>query len=383
MGVTEFSIVSTIIWSSIIIVAMSLLRTKYRFVNICGASGMVLLYLFCGIRMLVPIDFPWTVCFNSPVIYNKLHECLNIEIIINNFHFYIKDLLTWAWAVGIIIGFIELLIEYDSFDRKIKKLNKSLDIKLTEAIKLLQEKQGGKNYNKIRVYRSGDVNSPFGCGIIDKKIFIPNRDYSELNINNILLHEYMHHKNGDIKIKLLVNVLCVLYWWNPLVYMLKYNMESYFEMRCDLEVVNNMDNSAIADYLQTIVSEVSYAAQLEKNSAIVGMLGKKSEVGLKERFRAIELATEQQPVKVWRNITLILTIFVFAISYSFILLPGYPPKVDDYGDGVKSYEVSPDNAYIVHEGKEYYLWTDFGDKTSLDKDNAEMLLKNGFELREE
>lgn len=60
MHITFFTVWMTVLWSSILILIFYVLRTKYKLIDICSVSGVIVLYLFCMIRMIIPVEFPWT-----------------------------------------------------------------------------------------------------------------------------------------------------------------------------------------------------------------------------------------------------------------------------------------------------------------------------------
>ena len=60
MDITFFSVWMTVLWSSILILIFYVLRTKYQLIDIYSVSGVIVLYLFCMIRMVIPVEFSWT-----------------------------------------------------------------------------------------------------------------------------------------------------------------------------------------------------------------------------------------------------------------------------------------------------------------------------------
>lgn len=54
----------------------------------------------------------------------------------------------------------------------------------------------------------------------------------------ILYHEMMHHFNHDLYIQMIIELLSILYWWNPACRVLKKQIHILLEMRVDDEVIN-------------------------------------------------------------------------------------------------------------------------------------------------
>lgn len=78
MQVTIFSFLSALLWSSLLIVAIYLLRHT-RFKQHFGVLSMVLLYLFCAVRLFLPLEFPHTLIAADGVIYPHIYNLLTRE----------------------------------------------------------------------------------------------------------------------------------------------------------------------------------------------------------------------------------------------------------------------------------------------------------------
>lgn len=80
MQITFFSVWMTILWSSILILLFYIARTKTPLLEVCSISGIIVLYLFCLIRMLFPIEFFWTEVITAPQIYNKIYDFFSYKL---------------------------------------------------------------------------------------------------------------------------------------------------------------------------------------------------------------------------------------------------------------------------------------------------------------
>ena len=57
----------------------------------------------------------------------------------------------------------------------------------------------------------------------------------------ILQHEFCHVKGNDLLIKLFYNLLLVIFWWNPLTYRFRKELDNLLELRCDLRITKDMN----------------------------------------------------------------------------------------------------------------------------------------------
>lgn len=78
MQITIFSFLSALLWSSLLIVAIYLLRHT-RFKQHFGVLSMVLLYLFCAVRLFLPLEFPHTLIAEDDVVYPYIYNLLTRE----------------------------------------------------------------------------------------------------------------------------------------------------------------------------------------------------------------------------------------------------------------------------------------------------------------
>ena len=75
MQITLFSFISALLWSSLLIIVIYLVR-RTRFRPHFGVLTMVLLYLFCAARLLLPLEFPHTAIVSDSVVYPRIYSFL-------------------------------------------------------------------------------------------------------------------------------------------------------------------------------------------------------------------------------------------------------------------------------------------------------------------
>jgi len=69
-------------------------------------------------------------------------------------------------------------------------------------------------------------------------------------------HELIHYKHKDIWNKLLLVVANAVHWFNPLVYVMRWRLNTDIEMACDSEVVEGSDAEFRKQYSETILSAI-------------------------------------------------------------------------------------------------------------------------------
>ena len=99
---------------------------------------------------------------------------------------------------------------------------------------------------KDNIYESEYISTPFVLGIVRPKIYIP-FNLSEQEREYILKHEQYHIRRKDQIIKICAYILCVIYWFQPLIWF------AYMEMSCDEYVLKNSKSDIRAAYSTSLL----------------------------------------------------------------------------------------------------------------------------------
>ena len=250
MQITIFSFLSALLWSSLLIVAIYLLRHT-RFKQHFGVLSMVLLYLFCAVRLFLPLEFPHTLIAADDVIYPYIYNLLTREhtILANKS---LALILCAVWLLGFCVLLFRFARQYRKAIRSVEHYAEPWDERTNTLLKQVQQQTC--RTIKVQGYIATSVESAFGMGVLHKRIILPDRDYTETELRYVLLHEYTHFLNHDTVVKLLVTLFCMIFWWNPIVYLLQKDLEQTLEIKCDLSVARTLDEQERAAYLRTILS---------------------------------------------------------------------------------------------------------------------------------
>lgn len=130
--------------------------------------------------------------------------------------------------------------------------------------------------------------------------------------------------------KILINIICAIYWWNPVVYLLRKDINQSIEIRCDGVVVGGKNKISRSNYLAVMLEEF-------KDNSNTG---------------------------------------------EFVIQTKYEVPINEIEMDDKAYEVDSSNSYIIIHDGEYILHSVKGD-VLIDKEVAETMIKEGFHVREE
>ena len=213
----------------------------------------VLAFIIC-LRLFFPIELPFTTTIFFPSIMNPLMTFLNISI----YHkIKLVYLLGIIWIVGVLIKlgmYIRNIILVKK--TRITILQHAKHFKMSELL----SKECNPNYD---VYITSYVSSPMVIGF-EKCILLPEIEFTNTELTNILSHEAQHLKQNDIVLKQLVSFLTILYWWFIPIYLLQKNIDFYIEVRADEKATDSFDAITTLEYAETLL-EVQKKIQPSNN----------------------------------------------------------------------------------------------------------------------
>ena len=374
MQITIFSFFSALGWSSLLIIGIYFLR-RSRFGRLFGVLPMVLLYLFCAVRMFLPLEFPYTMVASDTVVYPRVYRLLTDgrAALGGQPPVLVLEIL---WAVGTVGLLVRYGWQYRSAVRSLTQYAVPWDAR-TERIFEQVRQQTGRNL-RIEGCTAPHLRSAFGMGVLRKRILLPERVYTEEELRYILLHEYTHFCNRDTLIKLMTVLLCAIFWWNPVVYLLHRDLEQTLELKCDRAVARTLNTTERADYLRVIIAMLRQSEDADRLPCTAAAFSRwGGEAAIKERFAAV-MACAEQPRRAATAVLIGLVGALLVLSYAVLPQPAFkPPEIEN--------EVCYDNtkAYIgVDADGKYWMCLQGWDPIPINDTEAKQYLHmRGYELR--
>lgn len=173
-------------------------------------------------------------------------------------------------------------------------------------IPIEQERQDSFNILKkevgirrnVKLLCSQYCKTPITIGIHSLAVIIPPWDESETGkdlYQDVLKHELLHIKHGDLLIKFFGMTAMAVHWFNPFVYILYREISNISEIYCDSIVLEEKEEKARKAYgelLLRLATEKSFA----NNDFTVGILGGSSKKDFKRRI--LEMKTVRKNKKI-------------------------------------------------------------------------------------
>lgn len=183
-----------------------------------------------------------------------------------------------AWLSGMVLILGFHIISYASYLRKLGRHNISADWQEVELLNSLSERKSA-----LRLYKNPMVVTPILIGFFRPAVILPDRKYEGMKLRNILMHETTHWKKHDILVKWLLIFAGSVHWFNPLVHIVRREMNRACELACDEAVIKKLDRSEMQQYGDALIAVA--ADSIKKIPLSIAMFEDKK--NLKERLRAI------------------------------------------------------------------------------------------------
>jgi len=377
VNISIFSFISAIVWSTTFVVITYFIRKNNSMKKYYGVGALFVLYIFCFVRIFLPIEFSFTKIIPAKNLYADIYREVHLDNIDNKV--YILSLailfLVWIGVAGIkITKFVviycktyrSILMRADICEQKEVEILNSIKLKLNKDL-------------KIDIYRSKEIDIPISMGLWKKSIVLPDKKLTDNELYYILIHEYTHFLNKDIIVKIMTKVFCDLFWWLPPIQLLKKDLEQLLEIKCDLRVTGKMNKKSKIEYLTVIVNILRNISNNQREIVIGATLveaQKKSEIT--ERFEVVMNYKASKSVKVVSFFIISIFLVLNILSYAYIVQPAYEAPEDN------SKAITTEDAYIFKtlEGQ-YLLYMDGILVGEMSEENMKVFSEDNFKVIEE
>lgn len=190
----------------------------------------------------------------------------------------ILAILAVIWIMGVLVIFIWRVICRLHFEHNIRSVLYPADEEIMSAYLRCCEGMGVSH--AVPVYVCEKVYTPMIVGAVRPRILLPKKEISLKSLEFVFRHELTHYQRNDIFSKMLVSLVTMLHWFNPLVYVFDREFVSMLELSCDEVAGHTLDNAGRKDYCVAILETVP-VRRPSRIGLIFGISGKKK---LKQRL---------------------------------------------------------------------------------------------------
>lgn len=362
MGITVYSVVSSVLFFNIALIAAFIMRRSSVFLAKRTVSFLILTVLLGIVRLFFPIDFDRNYVIRSYHVIPAIEDFLDRPVAGS---ISVGSLLLGIWIVGTLAFLTRDLIRQLRFLREIRHFP---SVDRLDLIELASE--FGSSFSLLV---SPEISRPYVAGLLHPVIYLPDLQLPEEQWRIILRHEVQHIRSLDGWKKLFFLVIQALFWWNPLAHVSLSEIDTLIELQCDAKVTADMNAEEVDCYLETLKSlKVQSTASAVPVGASTLVWDQKQLVA---RFRALQdagFSKKKRP----HIIAYILLFAVFVASYFVIVQPiRYPDETEYWDKSIETeegyilpYFSETSGEYIVHANDEYYYFIGDQCMSILDED---------------
>ena len=140
------------------------------------------------------------------------------------------------WAAGVLFLGVKKALETHFAGKALRRWNmpnwnRSLEREYRKICKSMKVKHAP------RLMLNSRLNTPLLMGFCHPCICLPQTGYTAEEQELILRHELCHYRRKDLLYKLLMNLLCIVYWFNPALWWMKKEADRDIEFLCDETVM--------------------------------------------------------------------------------------------------------------------------------------------------
>ncbi len=165
------------------------------------------------------------------------------------------DIITAVWLIGVVLFAARMIYKYIKTSLTLSQIteecytSKTLDVYFNVCKKLSIRRN-------IMLRSSKYLNSPLMFGIFRPTVIIPDRAFSQSELEMILTHELTHYKHHDLWIALAASIAQCVHWFNPAVYFIGKSITEACELFCDETVIKSLSRENKKAYGNLILSVI-------------------------------------------------------------------------------------------------------------------------------
>jgi len=199
-----------------------------------------------------------------------------------------------AWIMGAICCWLWLLLGDISLRWILRKAQPLRNNRQTALLKALCKEADIDS--AVQLYQSREINTAVISGVFRNKVVLPqnSHQWSEQQLKIVLSHELAHIRRRDSLIEIPAKIALILYWCNPLVWLIVRQLRIERERACDNAVLNaGFKPSAYAAQLMEVAADLgAFSKPLWREAAI------SEGAGLKDRLLCIlDPKLDRKPIR--------------------------------------------------------------------------------------
>lgn len=221
-----------------------------------------------------------------------------------------------VWGAGALFCLGRQVWGYRRFARLVRE-NREMPGPETLAL-LARMDRGGQMRLTVCPY----VSSPMLLGVVRPTIVLPQRVETD-RLEDILAHELTHARRHDLLYKWFAVAVTSLHWFNPLMVVVRRQINRACELSCDEAAVRGLDAAGRRHYGETLLAMA--AGQSPRGMGMLAATLSEEKEHLKERLVAVMKPVKKGPATAALTLALVLALTGCAAIFGAEPTPAAPP----------------------------------------------------------
>ena len=179
-------------------------------------------------------------------------QLMEQEPVVRDNYFDIEQICLVCWVAVIGLLFCYRIFQYQCVRKKLRSGSKLCDYLNAHPITERICAEYGVRLHVPLMVNQG-IHSPMLFGIKSPVVYLPDRVYDDTELEMIIRHELTHLKSRDLGYKWLILAVCDIYWFNPILRLMKKMAYQDIEYVCDEKVTGGLDVDGKAHYGETML----------------------------------------------------------------------------------------------------------------------------------
>ncbi len=249
------------------------------------------------------------------------------------------------WLLGACVYFGWFFIAYLRFSHKVRKTSVRPHPKDMAVFVRM------RGHAKVRLACNPYIDTPMligfpaPCIVIPQLAFVENGMKPELQ--HILQHELTHYHRHDLLYKWFVAAVCSLHWFNPLMLLVRREINRSCELACDEAVIRRLRGEERQSYGETLLA-IASGKRLPAGILATTMCEEKR--ALKERLESIMIYKNKSVAVV--AVSLVLSLVLAGCSVALGAANVSSPPAEDGASQTPAATVNPDETAMPDETAE-------------------------------
>ena len=371
--ITVYSLFWSIINCCLMAFVIFLLRTRTMLISKYGTAVLRFLIICCIVRILLPVEFPkHQYILADNFLYSWIVEHFKF-ILHPEFRRMVLTILIIIWICGSLFSIFRLLKKSRGVQKVIRDNGCTDYPEAAEVLASIDEDC------RLPVRICSGISVPVLAGYFHPAIYFPDYSYTKKELRYVLLHEYTHWRRHDIWKKLFMNIVCVLIWWNPAVYVIRKEVTQLIEFHCDKTLSKDFSDEEIVNYLDILLTSFERAQNplIKTNLYTIEFVNTSKQYTIRQRF---DLLLHRYTVTRHRWLPQALIVLLglawMFCSYYFIWQTKYTaPEQSLKNEDIMNQTVvdisGKENAYIVEQEDGSYIFYFYGTSMEVSKEDVQ------------